>query len=97
MDAFRAQLTQAAVGVRGSGWGVLGYEPPGRRLIVEQVYDHQGNLAHGAVPLLVIDVWEHAYCLQYRNLRADFVNAIWNIINWPDVAGRLAAQAARPG
>jgi Fe-Mn family superoxide dismutase len=94
-DAFRAQLTQAAVQVQGSGWGALAYEPLGGRLLVEQIYDHQGNLAHGAVPLLVIDVWEHAYYLQYRNLRADFVGAIWNIVNWPDVARRLEEARGR--
>lgn len=90
-EAFRAQLTQASVGVQGSGWGALVYEPLGGRLLVEQIYDHHGNLANGAVPLLVIDVWEHAYYLQYRNLRADFVGAIWNVLNWPDVARRLEA------
>lgn len=90
-EAFRAQLTQASVGVQGSGWGALVYEPLGGRLLVEQIYDHHGNLANGAVPLLVIDVWEHAYYLQYRNLRADFVGAIWNVVNWPDVARRLEA------
>lgn len=94
-DAFQAQLTQAAVQVQGSGWGALVYEPLGGRLLVEQIYDHQGNLANGAVPLLVIDVWEHAYYLQYRNLRADFVKAIWNVVNWPDVAGRLEKARGR--
>jgi Fe-Mn family superoxide dismutase len=60
---------------------------------VQQIYDHQGNVAVGSTPLLVIDAWEHAYYLQYKNLRADFVKAIWNIINWQDVANRFAATA----
>jgi Fe-Mn family superoxide dismutase len=94
-DAFRAHLTQAAVLAQGSGWGVLAYEPTGGRLLVEQVYDHHANVGHGAIPLLVIDVWEHAYYLHYQNLRADFVNAIWNIVNWPDVAARLSQAQAR--
>ncbi len=89
-DALRAQLSQAAVLVQGSGWGALAFEPLSRRLMVEQVYDHHANLVHGAVPLLVFDVWEHAYYLQYRNVRADFVNALWNLVNWPDVAARFA-------
>lgn len=88
-EAMRAQLAQAAVSVQGSGWGVLAYEPLGQRLVIEQVYDHQGNLAHGSVPLFVIDVWEHAYYLQYRNVRADFVEAVWHLVNWPDVARRF--------
>jgi Fe-Mn family superoxide dismutase len=89
-DAFRAQLSQAAVLVQGSGWGALAWEPLGQRLLVEQVYDHHGNLANGAVPLLVFDVWEHAYYLQYRNVRVDFVNALWDVVNWADVAARFA-------
>jgi Fe-Mn family superoxide dismutase len=88
-DAFRAQLSQAAVLVQGSGWGALAYEPLGGRLIVEQIYDHHANLAQGSVPLLVFDVWEHAYYLQYRNVRAEFVEALWNVVNWPDVAERF--------
>ncbi len=90
-DAFRAQLTQASTLVQGSGWGALAWDPLGQRLLVEQVYDHQGNLANGSIPLFVIDVWEHAYYLQYRNVRADFVNAVWNIANWSDVARRFEA------
>ena len=89
-DAFRTQLTRASISVQGSGWGALVYEPVGRRLLVEQVYDHQGNLVHGATPLLVLDVWEHAYYLQYRNARASYVDALWNVIDWSHVASRLA-------
>jgi Fe-Mn family superoxide dismutase len=93
-DAFRAQLTQAATLVQGSGWGALAWEPLGKRLIVEQVYDHHGNLSNGALPILVFDVWEHAYYLQYKNVRADFVGALWNIVNWPDVQERFKRAAA---
>lgn len=51
------QLTEAATNVQGSGWGALGWEPLGGRLVVEQVYDHQGNIGNGTVPLLVLDMW----------------------------------------
>jgi Fe-Mn family superoxide dismutase len=88
-DAFRAQLTQAAATVQGSGWGALTWEPLGERLFIEQIYDHQGNTGQGGTPLLVIDAWEHAYYLQYENRRADYVQAIWNVINWADVASRF--------
>jgi Fe-Mn family superoxide dismutase len=90
-DGLMAQLTSATNSVQGSGWGALAYEPLAKKLIVQQIYDHQGNIAAGSVPLLVIDAWEHAYYLQYRNVRADFVKAVWNIVNWQDVAGRFAA------
>jgi len=93
-ESFKAQLNQASTTVQGSGWGVLAWEPLGRRLLIEQVYDHQGNIGQGAVPLLVFDAWEHAFYLQYKNVKADFFNALWNIVNWPDVAARLAAAGA---
>jgi Fe-Mn family superoxide dismutase len=90
-DAFKAQLTEATTTVQGSGWGVLAWEPLGKRLYVEQVYDHQGNVGQSGVNLLVFDAWEHAYYLQYFNVRGDFVKALWNIVNWDDVARRFAA------
>ncbi len=89
-DAFRNQLTQATATVQGSGWGALTWEPLGERLFVEQIYDHQGNVGQGGTPLLVIDAWEHAYYLQYENRRADYVQAIWNVVHWADVAARFA-------
>jgi len=88
-DACRKQLSSAASSVQGSGWGALTWEPLGERLFIEQIYDHQGNVGQGGVPLLVIDAWEHAYYLQYENRRADYVAAIWNVIDWTDVANRF--------
>jgi superoxide dismutase, Fe-Mn family len=93
-DAFRAQLTQATVTVQGSGWGTLVWEPLGQRLLVTQVYDHQSNLAQDSRNLLVIDAWEHAYYLQYKNVRADYVEAFWNVVNWDDVSARFTAARA---
>ena len=89
-DGFRAQLTEAAMNVQGSGWGALSWEPLAGRLIVEQVYDHQGNVGQGGPPLLVLDMWEHAYYLQYKNVKADWVDAYWHLVNWPDVARRFS-------
>ena len=88
-DAFRKQLSTSAVSVQGSGWGALTWEPLGERLFIEQIYDHQGNVGQGGVPLLVIDAWEHAYYLQYENRRPDYVAAIWNVIDWADVTIRF--------
>jgi Fe-Mn family superoxide dismutase len=90
-EAFATQLTIATTTVQGSGWGVLAWEPLGRRLIVEQVYDHHENFGMGSVPLLVFDAWEHAYYLQYRNVRPDYVKKLWDLVNWTDVAARFAA------
>ncbi|WP_405010940.1 superoxide dismutase [Kitasatospora sp. NBC_01539] len=92
-DAFRKQLTAATVGVQGSGWGILSWEPLGRRLIVEQVYDHHGNVGQGTTPLLAFDAWEHAYYLQYRNVRPDYVTRLWDVVDWSDVSARFAAVA----
>jgi superoxide dismutase, Fe-Mn family len=88
-EGFRGQLSEAALNVQGSGWGALTWEPLGQRLIVEQVYDHQSNVGQGAPPLLVLDMWEHAYYLQFKNVKADWVDAFWNIVNWLDVAARF--------
>nr|WP_221635469.1 superoxide dismutase [Actinomadura hallensis] len=90
-DAFKKQLTQATATVQGSGWGVLGWEPLGQRLIIQQVYDHHGNVGIGSTPLLVFDAWEHAYYLQYKNVRPDYVQKLWDLVNWNDVAARLTA------
>jgi superoxide dismutase, Fe-Mn family len=88
-DKFKTQLTGAASMVQGSGWGALSWEPLGERLFIEQVYDHQGNVGQSGVPLLVIDAWEHAYYLQYENRRQEYVEAIWNVLNWEDVSQRF--------
>jgi superoxide dismutase, Fe-Mn family len=91
LAACRSQLTEAALNVQGSGWSALSWEPLAGRLIVEQVYDHQGNVGQGGPPLLVLDMWEHAYYLQYKNVRADWVDGFWHLVNWPDVADRFDA------
>jgi Fe-Mn family superoxide dismutase len=88
-EQFKDNLTQATTTVQGSGWGSLSWDTFGERLYIEQIYDHQGNVGQSGAPLLVIDAWEHAYYLQYLNMRADYVTAMWNIVNWTDVAERL--------
>ena len=88
---MKSQLTEAGINVQGSGWGALAWEPLRKFLVVEQVYDHQGNIGNGTVPLLVLDMWEHAYYLQYLNVKGDWVKAFWKVVNWEDVAGRLRA------
>ncbi|MDL4773229.1 MULTISPECIES: superoxide dismutase [Thermomonosporaceae] len=95
-EAFQKQLSSATSLVQGSGWGVLAWEPLGERLVVEQIYDHHGNVGMNSTPLLVFDAWEHAYYLQYRNVRPDYVQKLWSLVDWTDVTARFdAARAAR--
>jgi Fe-Mn family superoxide dismutase len=89
VDGMRAQMTEAATNVQGSGWAALAWEPVSKTLVVEQIYDHQGNIGNGTVPILVLDMWEHAYYLQYQNEKAKWVTAFWKLVNWPDVAQRF--------
>src|SRR6187431_1453202 len=92
-DKFTAHFTAVALGVQGSGWAVLAYDSIGQKLIIVQFFDQQGNLPAGIVPLLMLDVWEHAYYLDYKNVRADYVKAFWNIVDWQNVTTRF--QTAR--
>ena len=88
--AFRQQMTEAAATIQGSGWALASWEPTAGRLVVQQVHDHQGDHGQGTVPLLAIDAWEHAFYLQYENRKTEFFDAVWNVVNWDDVARRLA-------
>ena len=89
-DQFKSQFITASSKVEGSGWGILAYQPLGNQLVVLQAEKHQNLTQWGAVPLLVVDVWEHAYYLKYQNRRGDYVKAFFNVINWDDVAKRLS-------
>ena len=90
-DKFRAQFSAAANGLQGSGWAVLGYDSLGDKLLTFQLYDQQANVPLGIIPLLQVDMWEHAFYLQYKNVKADFVEAFWKIVDWADVDRRLRA------
>ena len=90
-DAFAAQFKAAANAVEGSGWAILAYQPQVHSLVVLQSEKHQNLTQWGVVPLLVLDVWEHAYYLKYQNKRAAYTEAFFNVINWADVAERYAS------
>jgi Fe-Mn family superoxide dismutase len=90
-DGFRAHFTANAMGIQGSGWSILAWDVLGQRLIIEQLYDQQGNLVAASVPLLMLDMWEHAFYLDYQNVKADYVSAFWNIVSWSDVQARFEA------
>ena len=88
-ESFQKQMTEVASTVMGSGWAALVWEPLAQRLLTCQIYDHQSNLSQGSLPLMVIDAWEHAYYLQYKNAKTEFFKAVWNLWHWTDVAERL--------
>ena len=83
-------LLAASKQAHGSGWGILAYEPTGRRLLILQAENHQDLTIWGVRPLLVIDVWEHAYYLQYENRRGEYLDKIFMVIDWPAVSARYA-------
>ena len=92
-DAFKNQMIAATMSVEGSGWGVFGYQSLFNGLVILQAEKHQNLAQWGAVPLLVIDVWEHAYYLKYQNRRAEYVKNIFDIIHWKWVSERFDRTA----
>ena len=91
VDAFRKHFSAATKAAEASGWGILAYEPMAERLLVLAAESHQQMGLHGSIPLLVCDVWEHAYYLKYQNRRGEYVDGFWNVVNWGFAADRLAA------
>jgi Fe-Mn family superoxide dismutase len=90
VDAFRTHFAEATKAAEASGWGILGFEPIAQRLVVLAAESHQQMGVHGTVPLLVCDVWEHAYYLRYQNRRPDYVKGFMDVINWEFASQRLA-------
>lgn len=90
-EDFQKQFSAAAGAVEGSGWAVLGWQPQLGKLLITQVEKHQDLTVWGIVPLLILDVWEHAYYLKYQNRRAEWIKAWWNIVNWEVAEQRFAA------
>lgn len=89
-DTFAAQFKAASAAVEGSGWGLLVYQPQTDSLEILTSEKHQNLTQWGVTPLLVLDVWEHAYYLKYQNKRPAYIEAFFNVINWDDVAKRYA-------
>lgn len=89
-DEFKQQFTKAAEKVEGSGWAILVWSPVSRRLEILQAEKHQNLSQWDIVPLLAIDVWEHAYYLQYENKRKDYIENWWSVVNWNEVNKRFA-------
>lgn len=93
IDRFKEEFTQAAVSVEGSGWAALTYDCGADRLVIMQIEKHNTSIHPTLQILLVLDVWEHAYYLDYKNLRAKFIEAFWNIANWKEVEKRYKIAA----
>jgi superoxide dismutase, Fe-Mn family len=94
-DAFAAGFAALAGQVRGSGWAILAWEPVGKRLILSGLEQHQNDIFVGSRPLMVCDVWEHAYYLDYQNERGKYVEAfLAHLVNWDAVNRRLRAAQA---
>jgi superoxide dismutase, Fe-Mn family len=90
IENFRKQFTAVATTVEGSGWAMLGWSPDFKKLYILQIENHQKLILTGIEPLLVCDMWEHAYYLKYQNRRPDWVEAWWHLVNWADVAKRFS-------
>ncbi len=91
---FQKQFTAVATGIQGSGWAILAYDTISGKLTTLQLFDQQSNVPVATVPLFMLDMWEHAFYLDYLNVKADYVAAIWNLINWEDVNQRLLNAVA---
>lgn len=88
-ESFVKEFSAAAAAVEGSGWALLVYSREDQNLIILTVEKHQNQMLPGTVPILALDVWEHAYYLKYKNKRADFIKNWWNLVNWRGVEYRF--------
>jgi len=95
LDALKEKLSASTVAVQGSGWGWLGFNKASKKLQIAACANQDPlEATTGLVPLFGIDVWEHAYYLQYKNVRPDYVKAIWQVANWKDISQRFANASA---
>lgn len=88
-DRFKAEFTKTAASVEGSGWAALAYDSMTARPVIMQIEKHNNNVYPSLKILMVLDVWEHAYYVDYKNNRGQFIDAFWNVVNWDAVNKRL--------
>lgn len=89
-DAFKEKFNTVTTAIQGSGWGWLGFNKNSKRLEIATCANQDPLSTQGLVPILGVDVWEHAYYLQYKNVRADYVKAIWQVFNWSNIEERFS-------
>ena len=95
-EAFQDHFAAAATGIQGLGWAVLAWDTIAGRPNIFQLFDQQSNVPVGQIPLLMLDMWEHAFYLDYLNVKADYVKAWWNVVNWAEVEKLYHGAAAQP-
>src|SRR5699024_3056484 len=88
-DKFQTHCTAVANSIQGSGWAVLAYDQIGGNLVLEQLEDQNNNISAGIIPIVMLDMWEHAFYLQYKNVKGDYIKAWWNVVNWADAGARF--------
>lgn len=89
-EAFQEKFNASAAAIQGSGWGWLGYNKSSKVLEIAACSNHDLLSSTGLVPIFTMDVWEHAYYLQYKNLRGDFIKSLWQVLNWKNMEERFA-------
>ena len=95
LEALQTKFNATAAAIQGSGWGWLGYDRDARRIKIATCANQDPLMhTHGLVPLLGVDVWEHAYYLQYKNVRPEYLKQIWSVVNWRDVEARFVAASS---
>lgn len=94
-ESFIEKFSSKTVAIQGSGWGWLGYHKASAKLVIASCANQDPLSTLELTPLLGVDVWEHAYYLQYKNVRAEYVKNIWKIINWKNVEERFAVASAK--
>jgi Fe-Mn family superoxide dismutase len=93
-EAFKESFSTQTAAIQGSGWGWLGYDKNKKRVAIATCANQDPLSSKGLAPLLGVDVWEHAYYLQYKNVRPEYLKAVWEIVNWEKVAERFTAASA---
>ena len=93
-DAYRGQFEATALGIQGSGWAITAWDTLGQKLVIVQLYDQQSNIPATLIPISQLDMWEHAFYLDYLNVKGDYVKAFWNIANWADAQERFTAATS---
>ncbi len=94
LEKFIETFSATTAAIQGSGWGWLGYDKTNKRLAIATCANQDPLSTVGLVPLLGIDVWEHAYYLDYKNVRPDYLKKIWEVVNWANVSDRFAKAKA---